>query len=194
MEVESSQAGSWCYQCTGEGLDPKPSAPIAMSTAIGQQTSCSVNWQNPFQSPVKAEIKLVLLDAALPASKKADSFELLGRKQPSIVHVAPGASVQIAIGYTASAMQESLAELQVMALLDDPPASPHGITWRYPLKVRARVRVCMCVGWGPGSSSQLHSMAKAACAGKTEVLSPSTSDASHHPAFDAARATFTATS
>ena len=103
-----------------------------------------MNWQNPFQNPVKAEIKLVLLDAASLASRKADCFELLGRKQPSSVHVAQGASVQIAIGYTAATMQECLAELQVMVLTDEPTASPLGITWRYPLKVRACVEACVC--------------------------------------------------
>ncbi|KAK9844614.1 hypothetical protein WJX74_004677 [Apatococcus lobatus] len=139
LEIDGSQAGSWKYRCMGQGLLPNPSGPIAISTAVGQQTSCSVTWQNPFQFPVKAEIKLVHLDAASLTSKKAECFQLLGRKQSSLVHVAPGATVQIAIGYTASAILESLAELQLMALLEDATASPQSITWRYPLKGQAAI-------------------------------------------------------
>lgn len=44
--------------------------------------------------------------------------------------------MQIVVGFTAHAMQESLAELRLTATVDDPDAKIADVTWHYPLKVR----------------------------------------------------------
>ena len=113
---------------------PEPEAPITISAAIGQQASYSVSWQNPFLTPVKAEVQLRGSSGAND-NPRSSGFELLGRKQQSVVAVAPGASLQLTIAYTARSMEESSAELGIVVREDDANAAPSQITWQYPFKV-----------------------------------------------------------
>ncbi len=121
---------------------PEPEAAITISAAIGQQASYSVTWHNPFLSPVKADVRLASVSGALQTGGVEDvgrssGFELLGRKQQSTAGVAPGASLQLSVAYTAHSMEESMAELRVTAHMDDSTAEPTHITWQYPLRVRS---------------------------------------------------------
>lgn len=115
------------YEVTGVGLMPGNMDPIEMSSTIGVLGSYTVPFQNPFRHPLPIEILLSSSEGGIGKGDDVDAFELLLRKNASLV-VASHSTLQIGVSFTPQSLRSYSAVMQVRSNVDG-----RQLLWCYPL-------------------------------------------------------------
>ena len=115
------------YEVTGVGLMPGNMEPIEMSSTIGVLGSYTVPFQNPFRHPLPIEIILSSSAADGGRGDDVDAFELLLRKNASLV-VPSHSTLQIGISFTPQSLRAYSAQMQIKSNVEGRP-----VLWNYPL-------------------------------------------------------------
>ncbi len=116
--------GVWLYHARGVGTEPAEMATTEVTAVLGQPTSSTLAFSNPFTSTLSLSVTL-----ELGADDGADDSPFRLLRRGSALVVAPSAAVQIPFSFVAHSMAEMHAVVCVGATHQGRP-----LAWRFPLR------------------------------------------------------------
>jgi len=122
ISLSHPKLGEWLYIARGIGLEPNEMPPTEVTAALGQPTSGTITFRNPFETSLMLTVAL----EQMGAHDGEGAFKLLRRSNAQVVNA--GASLQLPFAFSTNDMSERGATLVVKGELSGRP-----LAWRFPI-------------------------------------------------------------